>query len=49
MYVEPGKVEIHSDPIHENLINVTDFIKENFRGTDGVGSKLDNNFSALGK
>lgn len=35
MYLEPGQVEIHSDPIIAPLINAQEFVSEGFRGADG--------------
>lgn len=44
MYVKPGMVEIHSDPVHEKLINAADFFRDGLRGSDGVESEFNNNF-----
>lgn len=47
VYVSPGKVEIHSDPVQATLINASDLASSGFRGTEGLQSEVENYFDSF--
>ncbi|HJW81098.1 MAG TPA: hypothetical protein VJ396_02545 [Acidiferrobacterales bacterium] len=47
MYVRPGSVTIHSEPLEAQLLNATEFVSGGFRGVDGFQWQFQNNPSSF--